>query len=106
MIFQSVTGQDLDLTWSDQIKMGIFIPVMNVSGVQAIRPAPVLQPCQIRTANLGDRCSMWEAIIGPIMCEEGNLAAAYSPFPLNQLLSSNAECQLVIPSFLLGDVPE
>lgn len=79
---------------------------MNVLGVQAIRPAPVLQSCQVRAANLGDGRSMWEAIIGPIMCEEGNLTAAYSLFPLNQLLSCNAECQLVIPSFLLGDVPE
>ncbi len=98
--------QYLNLTWPDQIKMWILIPAMNVPRIQIIRPAPVLQPGQVRAANLGDRCSMWEAFIGPIVCEKGNLTAAYSPFPLNQLLSSNTECQLVIPSFLLDDVPD
>lgn len=91
--------QNINLLWTDQVKMGKGRAAMDVTDRQAVLPAPLLQFGHIAATDFGNGFAIRETGIQPIMGEKGDLSPQDSLFPLIQFRAGNAKSQLDSPVF-------
>lgn len=91
MVPQLFLLQDFLLLGTDQVKVWIPFPVMNVLRIQTVPYAPGLQFADICTADLGHGLDSRKPLVNPIMGQEGDLPAKYAVLPSLYLLSAHPE---------------